>query len=557
MSKPLMELNAGAMSMCFEEGRLHTICVAGVEVWRSVMFLYRDPAWGTPLHKVHRVNVDSTEEAFNLRFEGRCVGLSGLSWHARISGLRQVQRESVVTFEIEAQVTDDLFTSRTGFCLLHPLNVAGNALEIGHADGRVSHSSFPTLISPWQPFTQIRSVRHEFAPRHWAHCTLHGDVFEMEDQRNFSDASFKTYGRSNLMPRPYRLSAGDCIKQSVELRIEKLPVIVAMPAKSSLAIHVDVLGKEESKLPALGLLSTQVHSALKPNFWHHRIDLRGSNLSPKNFLLPVSELAGIPCRIDILLDDDKDALEVCGELSKALTIEASKEISNLWISIFPSTPRSIQAIRKVFPGIKVGGGTPFFFTHLNRTEIPPGVDYLSFLTSPIVHVADDLSVMQSLATLPVLVHTLRSRGIDQPLHIGPVSIGMTVDPFNAKVSPVEGEDLPMAYADRRDSLGFGAAWAFAYLVQMTHAGATHVSFAHAQCLQAFEGLLDKADCQILGVCNSDQTRVAVLALPASTGCDVWLANLTREHLVLSLNGIHFNAQEVLLPPLSVNHKRLI
>ena len=37
---------------------------------------------------------------------------------------------------------------------------------------------------------------------------MEGDTFEMEDQRNWSDASYKTYVRPLALPWPYVLPAG-------------------------------------------------------------------------------------------------------------------------------------------------------------------------------------------------------------------------------------------------------------------------------------------------------------------------------------------------------------
>ena len=53
----------------------------------------------------------------------------------------------------------------------------------------------PELISPDQPAMAIRTLSHEAAPGLSVSCRLEGDTFEMEDQRNWTDASFKTYVR--------------------------------------------------------------------------------------------------------------------------------------------------------------------------------------------------------------------------------------------------------------------------------------------------------------------------------------------------------------------------
>ena len=59
-------------------------------------------------------------------------------------------------------------------------------------------------MSPHQPFLDIRAIRHEIAPGRALEVRFEGEWFEMEDQRNWSDASFKTYSTplSRALPAP-------------------------------------------------------------------------------------------------------------------------------------------------------------------------------------------------------------------------------------------------------------------------------------------------------------------------------------------------------------------
>src|SRR5262249_40928184 len=143
-------------------------------------------------------------------------------------------------------------TNRLGACVMHPMAVCGNAVEIEHIDGRRSTSTFPDLIPAWPPFMLVRAVRHEFAPGQWARCELAGDLFETEDQRNNADASFKSYSRSNMAPRPYVLRAGQAVRHCVELSLERPP-----PPRASLRATprpvVVRRATESSAMPKLGI----------------------------------------------------------------------------------------------------------------------------------------------------------------------------------------------------------------------------------------------------------------------------------------------------------------
>ena len=78
---------------------------------------------------------------------------------------------------------------------------------------------------------------------------MEGDTFEMEDQRNWTDASYKTYVRPLALPWPYTLAAGTRLAQSVSLAFEG-----SAPARQSTADAVSLkLGKPLGTLPALGL----------------------------------------------------------------------------------------------------------------------------------------------------------------------------------------------------------------------------------------------------------------------------------------------------------------
>ena len=72
-----------------------------------------------------------------------------------------------------------------------------------------SRREFPELIDPVQPMMDLRALTHEPAPGLRVTCRMEGDTFEMEDQRNWTDASYKTYVRPLALPWPYTLAAGE------------------------------------------------------------------------------------------------------------------------------------------------------------------------------------------------------------------------------------------------------------------------------------------------------------------------------------------------------------
>ncbi len=102
-----------------------------------------------------------------------------------------------------------------------------------HVDGRSEDTRFPDLIEPWQPFKDMRAITHTVMPHVTAECRMEGDTFEMEDQRNWSDASYKTYVRPLALPWPYRIPAGQAVRQRIVLSIADKRETLTTPASVS------------------------------------------------------------------------------------------------------------------------------------------------------------------------------------------------------------------------------------------------------------------------------------------------------------------------------------
>src|SRR5579883_2883478 len=208
-------LRAGSLSVEFANGQLRYVRRDRHEVMRAVAFIVRDEVWGTYSPEITRLEIDERPNAFRIQYEGRCAD-GAVCYHADIDGT-----ENGLVFAARITVARTFRTNRTGFVILHPLEgCAGRPVEVEHVDGRKDGSVFPSRISAYQPFFTVRALKHEFAPGNFVTARLEGDTFEMEDQRNWSDASFKTYVRPIGLPWPYELTPGQQLEQRVSLTIE-------------------------------------------------------------------------------------------------------------------------------------------------------------------------------------------------------------------------------------------------------------------------------------------------------------------------------------------------
>jgi sensor histidine kinase YesM len=65
---------------------------------------------------------------------------------------------------------------------------AGKPCRVERIDGTIIESFFPFYISAHQPFKEMRAVSHRVTEDLEAEVRFEGEVFEMEDQRNWTDA---------------------------------------------------------------------------------------------------------------------------------------------------------------------------------------------------------------------------------------------------------------------------------------------------------------------------------------------------------------------------------
>lgn len=211
-------LATGRASLLWHAGAVRRLTFDGVEILRGLTMVIRDACWGT--HRLSSTASDVKHEGATLELrqesrlenEGGCILSSVLSisiMEARMNATLRISAEQ--SFE----------TCRSGLVVLLPLApIVGRSAKVTHNDGTEETSRFDRCISPSQPFYSIRRLQLNPATNLHMTLDLEGDVFEMEDQRNWSDASLKIYNRPLAWPSPYRLEAGECVEQRVNLSIE-------------------------------------------------------------------------------------------------------------------------------------------------------------------------------------------------------------------------------------------------------------------------------------------------------------------------------------------------
>ncbi|MQT14956.1 hypothetical protein [Segnochrobactrum spirostomi] len=502
---PITPLSAGRLSASLLDGGLRWIRWDGVEVIRAITFLVRTPGWGTPAPEISGLAVESTPSRFRVAYAARWRnGAESIAADIVIEG--DDQGRLVAAADIRPDT--DFLTNRTGFVVLHPLDgFAGTPVTVEHASGPTESVTIPALISPGQPLFDIRAITHTPVDNLSVETRFEGDVFEMEDHRNWSDASFKTYSRPIGLPYPYVLAAGATERQAVRIAITDTRAATgpAVAASADAVVRVAIGDATGPTLPAvlLGLAAEAAAEALP-----HAVTLaplgvggllvrfdpsKGGGPETVPAVAALAAALGADISAVLLLEAEADPRPEIAAFSQAF---AGAGVQPAAVAAFPrADERSFQpgeprppapdeatiaaALRDHFPGVPAGGGTPAFFTELNRKRPPAGTfAFLLHATTPTVHAADDLSVIESLQSLPHILRSARALAGDAPHWIGPIGIGARLNPYGA--GPTANPDqirVGLADADPRQRGLLAAAWHLGYAATIAHHGVAALALA--------------------------------------------------------------------------------
>ena len=184
----------------------------GVDVLRALRMVVRDRNWGTVPGEVERCAVTG-------RGDGRVIELRVRHRDAEVD-FRWTGRVEAGPGRLSASFTGEAVRefarNRIGWCLLHPLRLAGRPVSVETPSGTRRDGAFPERISPHQPLRDIRTLRYS-CDGVGVTIAFEGEVFETEDQRNWTDASYKTYGTPLDLPFPVTLRRGEQVGQRVTL----------------------------------------------------------------------------------------------------------------------------------------------------------------------------------------------------------------------------------------------------------------------------------------------------------------------------------------------------
>ncbi len=492
-------LTCGPLSIDFEPGTafLRYIRFEDHEVLRGIYVAVRDHNWDTIPAEISDPNVQSTPDGFELSFRASHVDTTrGIDFLWR--GVITFHKEGRLAFEMDGEARSTFSRNRIGFCILHPYTCAGAPCVVRNVDGTETTGRFPSSIAPHQPFLDMASITHEVAPGVQARVEFQGDVFEMEDQRNWTDASYKTYCTPLALPFPVEVHAGTRIYQRIDLTL--LVDTFSGPAlrKKGPPVRIEVHSQSHHALPRIGTgiasaapsertppLDPQSLDRLKKlGLAHLRVDLDLTRPGWQEVLSSAEQQArALSCSLEPALfasDAIEDALSPLLDAVKSLEPAVAR-----WL-LYHHSEKSARAawvdqarplLSRYGSDIPIYAGSNAYFTELNRHPAPfDAIDGVCYSINPQVHAFDNRSLVETLAIQGITLENARQLSGGTPVAVTPVTLRPRFNPnaTGPESHAAEGE-LP-GPVDRRQYTLFAAGWTMSSIKYLAEAGAQSLTY---------------------------------------------------------------------------------
>lgn len=449
-NSPELQWSSGYWSVKLRGDEFAEISFNGQVLLRSVRALIRDQNWGTPDFIVKKVSESPNQLEVEITSEG---------FGAHFAGMVKFEiKDSTAEIEMSLTCGKEFFANRIGLNVLILPALAGTELLVHHSDQSREKINLPVKISPHQPVFDISALA-------WRQVGLEvklefsGDVFEMEDQRNWTDASYKIYSRPLSLPFPYPLVAGEQLSQKLVIAVDsksqaqpfagKGPVekIVLKPAGIFPAIQLGASsapsvagGNFETTAPVAGF-PVLVEVDLNTHNWKAALERAAENL------------AGIDLRVIC------DAGVTVSSFNDLLDSIASLHISRIAVFdslLHVSTVETNQLLNQLLeargmnPKLIVGARSHFTELNRNFSDLPEIRDGLTFSISPLFHALNTEQLVESIAMQRLVATQAVEMAAGKEVHIGPITLRPR---FNNVAT--EKPEIP----DVSDlSIGYGAEW---------------------------------------------------------------------------------------------------
>ncbi|NJM05602.1 hypothetical protein HC891_04430 [Candidatus Gracilibacteria bacterium] len=531
---PPLLLHAGSLTMQYAAGDLRYVRHGTQELVRRIYVAVRDHNWGTVPASLSDEQIEVGADFFRISYIARHrEGPLDFAWRAVLHGAE----DGTLRFDMDGLAQTTFLRNRIGFCILYPAALAGTRVRIEHSDASINEAQLPVRIVAAQPvpqFDDLRALHVPLATGGRLIVRTAGDIFEMEDQRNWTDASFKVFCTPLRLPYPVEVAAGTQIQQTVtiakhsglsiqepeaalgdarremstrhnlpssrdtpQLMDAVPPLTFAIDAQRMIAALPSIgLGLPYAE-PALGDEELALLRLLRPA--HLRVDLNLADATHPALLeraSVASEALDTALEIALLLDSAAARAELLALRAQLDTLRLPVARWLIFSRERPVTPPQLVILARELladyaPNALFGGGSNSDYIFVDRSvPLPAALDALSVAINPQVHAFDNDSLVETLAAQGILVADARHYASDRPVIVSPVTLRPRFNPYaTAEVRSKESggrikrlsngnhieTQLPSS-VDRRQPSLFAAAWTLGSLKYLGLGGARSATY---------------------------------------------------------------------------------
>ena len=429
----MRKLVAGPLTLEYSEGSLWNISNGSEEVIRRIYLVFQDINWTSRPFIIKDEIWEVADRSFSAKIKAQgSHDAKDLSVELEITG----SESGEITYGFSASTAVSFMRNRLGLCLLHPVaGLAGRECELTKADGAVEISRFPDAISPNQPFLNLSGISHKLQSGQVVSVNFKGEIFESEDHRNWSDASYKTYCTPISLPFPAQVTPGETLSQKITISISGEHTTAISKNESA----VITVGAEEIELPEIGLGLSEDPAHLIVSEYagfedlaikHLRLALNGNSQirsAVEKALLVTQQL-----KIDLDLAIKAESPQQLKAILEPI-IEFKDQIRSFYIfsASEKTTPIGfIQAAEELLGDkSKIIGGTDLYFTELNRNQGSVDfIDQVNFSINPQVHSFDDRTLIQNTASQKAIATNAHRIAKGKKVSIGPITLRPRYNP---------------------------------------------------------------------------------------------------------------------------------
>ena len=427
---PVVELRAGDIRAVYEEGRLRYMSAGDTEIIRMIYPALRDDNWRTIIPVLSEEKISTRPRSFSISYSA-WYEAEEIRYRAYFT--IEGRSDNSIVFSMRGEAFSRFKKRRIGLCLLHPIeSCSEKEIEVLQPDGTNYCSLFPAFVSPFQPFLNVRGMKWITGNGTLVEIGYEGDIFETEDQRNWSDNTYKTYCTPLTVPSPAMVNIGDTVEQKITVRAETKNTVFRKNREVS-------QGELKLPFPRIGYARGNATLVLNPvqasllkeiPFDHYTVQLDLSGNWEKIFKDAVEEARQFDTRLELVINFDLMNDPELNAVTDAIKPSLKFVYSILILSAHHETaPRDFFVhayglIKKSLGDISTGYGCNTDFAGLNRNR-PADIayDFVNFHLQPQVHMTDNRSIMENLNSQETLIRSANKFTGGKPLHISTVTLG--------------------------------------------------------------------------------------------------------------------------------------